>query len=53
MKTYRKAITAALAVAAGTYGGLLADGATNVPEVLIALGAGLVAGAAVYQVPNA
>lgn len=53
MKTIRKATTAAAFMFAGTLGGLWSDGATNPGEILIAAGAGLVAGAATYQVRNA
>ncbi len=51
-RTFRKAITAGLFAAAGTLGGLWADGSTNPGEFLIAGGAGLVAGAATYRVEN-
>lgn len=53
MKLIKKAITGGLFMFAGTLGGLWADGSTNAGELLIAAGAGLVAGAAVYQVKNA
>lgn len=51
-RTFRKAIAGGITTAAGTYGGLLADGQTSIPEGLIALGAGLVAGATVYGYRN-
>lgn len=52
-RTARKAITGALATLAGTTGGLMADGNLTGGEVVAALGAALVAGAAVYAIPNA
>lgn len=51
-RTFRKATTAGLSTAAGTFGGLLADGHTNIAEGLIAAGAGLVAFAGTYQIEN-
>ena len=49
----RKALVAGGAVTASTLGGLMSDGSVTGAEVCIAVGAGLVAGAAVWRVPNA
>jgi len=51
--TIRKALTAAGFTAAGSIGGYMADGDLTRPEVMMSLGAGLLAGAATYLVPNA
>jgi hypothetical protein len=53
MKTFRKAYTAAAVAFVGGLGLALADGNLTGPEALVATGLGLVAGAAVYRVPNA
>lgn len=52
MKKFAKAYTAAGATAAGALGTALLDGALTSGEVLAAIGAGLLAGAAVYKVTN-
>lgn len=52
MKIIKKALTAGVFMFAGTLGGLWSDGSTSAGELLIAAGAGLVAGAATYQVRN-
>jgi hypothetical protein len=49
----RKAYIAAAATAAGVLGTNLLDGAITLNEVLASVGAGLLAGAAVYKVKNA
>lgn len=49
--TINKAISAGVFMLAGTLGGLMADGDVTTAEAIIALGAGLVAGAATYRVP--
>ena len=51
-RTARKALVAAAFMAAGTAGGLMADGSFTLAESIIALGAGLVAGQATYETPN-
>lgn len=51
-RTFRKATTAGVVTALGTYGGLLADGSTSIPEGLIGVGAGLVAFSATYGIRN-
>jgi hypothetical protein len=50
---FRKAYTAAAVALVGGVGLALSDGSVTGSEVLVALGAGLLAGAAVYKVPNA
>lgn len=51
-RTARKALVAGVFMAVGTAGGLMADGVFTLAEGIIALGAGLVAGSATYEVPN-
>lgn len=48
----RKATTALGVTALGGIGASMADGNLTIPEVVIALGAALVAAAAVWRVPN-
>lgn len=52
MKTFRKALTAGAVALAGGLALALGDGNLTLPELLIALGAGLAGGAATYRVPN-
>ena len=49
---FRKAYIAAGVGFAGALGVAFSDGATSLSEVLIAVGAGLTAGAGVYQIRN-
>lgn len=51
--TIRKALLAAGFTAAGALGAAMLDGNLTTGEGIIAAGMGLVAGAAVYRVPNA
>ncbi len=51
-RTFRKAIVAGVLAAVALYGGLLSDGATSIAEGVMALGAGLAAGAATYGAKN-
>lgn len=51
-QTAHKAVTAAVLALAGALGAALLDGNLTVPELLAALGAGLVAGGGTYQVEN-
>lgn len=53
MSKFTKAYTAAGAAAAAALGTALLDGSITTGEGLAALGAGLLAGAAVYKVENA
>lgn len=53
MKYVRKAVLAAGFASAAALGGAMLDGDLTRPECLIAAGMGLVAGAAVYRIPNA
>lgn len=53
MTKFRKAYTAVGVALAGGIGLALSDGSITVQEVLVAIGAALVAGAAVYKVKNA
>ncbi len=53
LSTIRKALAAAAFASVAGLGAALADGDLTGPEALIALGLGLTAGAAVYQIPNA
>lgn len=52
MRKFRKAYTAAGALLAGGLGTALLDGALTTGEVLAAVGAALLGGAAVYKVKN-
>lgn len=52
MSKFKKAYTAAGVALAGGVGLALSDGGITQGEVLISLGAALLAGAAVYQVKN-
>ena len=52
MSQFRKAYTAAAVALVGGLGTSLSDGALTGSEGLIAVGAGLLAGAAVYKVSN-
>ena len=53
MNKIRKALVAAGVGFAGALGAACADGNITLGEVVIALGVGLVGGAATYRVPNA
>lgn len=48
----RKAVLAYVLPFLGALGGACADGNVTAPEVVVAIGVGLVTGTAVYQVPN-
>lgn len=48
----RKAITSLVATTAAAVGTALLDGQLTVPELLASVGLGLLAGAAVWRVPN-
>jgi len=48
----RKATSALLAAALGSFAVAMADGALTRPETVIALGAGVGAAAAVWRLPN-
>lgn len=52
MRKFRKAYTAAGVALAGGVGLALSDGSLSSKEVLVALGAALLAGTAVYKVKN-
>ena len=52
MATFRKAITAALATLVGSLGTAAVAGDVDGKAFLACVGAGLVAGAGVYAVPN-
>ena len=51
--TIRKAVTAAGFAAAAALGAAMLDGDLTKAETIVSAGMGLVAGAAVYRVPNA
>lgn len=53
LSTVRKALAAAAFTAAGTIGGTMLDGQLTLVELVAGVGAGLVAGAATYRIPNA
>lgn len=53
MSTARKAIVALVFAAAGALGATALDGDITQSEAVAALGAGLVAGAGTYAIPNA
>ena len=53
MTTIRKALTAAGFAAAAALGAAMLDGDLTGPEAIVSAGMGLIAGAAVYKVPNA
>lgn len=53
MRAVRKAIAAAGFAAAAALGTALLDGNVTMPEVLASLGAGLIAGAGTWRIPNA
>lgn len=53
LATIRKALLAAGFTAAGAMGAAMLDGNLTVAEGIVSAGMGLVAGAAVYRVPNA
>lgn len=48
----RKAVLAYVLPFVGALGGAMADGDVTRPEVVVAVGVGLVTGTAVYRVPN-
>ncbi len=48
----RKAVLAYVLPFVGALGGAMADGDVTRPEVVVAIGVGLVTGTAVYRVPN-
>lgn len=52
MSTIRKALFATGFGTAGALGTALLDGAVSVPELLASVGAGLLAGVAVYKATN-
>lgn len=49
--TVYKAVTAGLFTGIGTLGGCMADGQLTLPEVIVSVGAALVAAAATWRVP--
>ncbi len=51
--TIRKAVTAAGFTAAAALGGTMLDGNLTAAEAIASAGMALVAGAAVYRIPNA
>lgn len=51
-KTIRKALTGFAGAAVTGLGTAMADGHLTGPECVVALGAGLLAGGAVWRVPN-
>jgi hypothetical protein len=53
VSTIRKAVLAAGFTFAGVLGGSMLDGNVTGPDLVIAAGMGLIAGAATYRVPNA
>lgn len=52
LKPVRKAVLAYVLPTLGAIGGAMADGDITRPEVVVAIGVGLVTGTAVYRVPN-
>lgn len=52
LATIRKAITAAAFAAAAAFGAAMLDGDLTGAEAIVSAGMGLLAGAAVYRVPN-
>lgn len=53
IRTIRKALMAAGFTFAAALGGSMLDGTLTATDALVALGMGLVGGAATYQIPNA
>lgn len=53
LKTIRKALLAAGFASTAALGAAMLDGNLTGPEAIVSAGMGLVAGAAVYRVPNA
>lgn len=52
LRPIRKAVLAYVLPFVGALGGAMADGDITRPEVVVAVGVGLVTGTAVYRVPN-
>lgn len=52
VRAFRKAITATVLGALGALGAALLDGHLTTAELLASLGAGAVAGAATWRIPN-